>query len=95
MKMKSIATIVAASMIGLTLGLSSVSVYAATNVADCDAVMKDLAAGKSRDDIAKEQNIQKRQIRTCEKKAAKAAAKAAASPAAEASPAAPPEAPKP
>lgn len=93
--MKRIATALAASMIGLTIGLamSCASAYAATNVADCDAVMKDVNAGKSVDDIAKDQGISKRQIRTCEKKAKAAAAKASAG--GEASPAASPAAPKP
>ena len=92
--MKSIATAVAASMIGLTIGvaMSSSSAYAAAKKkVDCDAVMQEVNSGKGLDEVAKDQGVSKRSVLRCEKKAKSGGASAGN----EASPAPSPEAPKP
>jgi len=91
--MKRFAMTVAASLIGMTIGLAiSMPAYAASKV-DCDAVMSEINSGKTTKAVAADLKISASSVYKCKKKA-KAAAKAAgegapaASPAAEASPAA-------
>ena len=92
--MKRFAMTIAASLIGMTIGLAiSVPAYAASKV-DCDAVMTEINSGKTTKAVAADLKISASSVYKCKKKA-KAAAKAAAAsaspaaaPAAEASPAA-------
>jgi len=90
--MKRFAMTIAASLIGMTIGLAiSVPAYAASKV-DCDAVMTEINSGKTTKAVAADLKISASSVYKCKKKA-KAAAKAAgesASPAAEATPAAAP-----
>jgi hypothetical protein len=88
--MKRFAMTIAASLIGMTIGLAiSIPAYAASKV-DCDAVMSEINSGKTTKAVAADLKISASSVYKCKKKA-KAAAKAAgesASPAAEATPAA-------
>jgi|ERR1022692_2233093 hypothetical protein len=92
--MKRFAMTIAASLIGVTIGVAiSIPAYAASKV-DCDAVMSEINSGKTTKAVAADLKISASSVYKCKKKA-KAAAKAAgesAIPAAEASPAAPPAA---
>ena len=88
--MKRFAMTIAASLIGMTIGLAiSIPAYAVSKV-DCDAVMSEINSGKTTKAVAADLKISASSVYKCKKKA-KAAAKAAAasaSPAAEAAPAA-------
>ena len=79
--MNRVARTFAAVTIGMIVGavISIPSVYAAGNKVDCDAVMKEVTAGKKAKEIAKDMSISVSSVYRCKKKemaAAKAASKA-------------------
>ena len=98
--MKRIAMMLAASAVGVAIGvaINVPSAYAAAKTkVDCDAVMKEVTAGKKAKEIAKDMSISTSSVYRCKKKemaAAKAASKAGNEPPAKAA-SSPAAAPKP
>ncbi len=76
MLMKKFALVAASAMLVTTVAFAASARPAYANKVDCDAVMKEVTAGKHNKDIAKDLNISTSSVSRCKSKA-KAAAKAA------------------